>query len=36
VSRDDEGLYTCTASNELGMDESRGRLIVLSKSRDHI
>lgn len=31
VSRDDEGLYTCTASNELGMDESRGRLIVLRK-----
>lgn len=29
VSRDDEGVYTCTASNNLGMDESRGRLIVL-------
>jgi hypothetical protein len=33
VSRDDEGLYTCTASNELGMDESRGRLIVLRGPR---
>lgn len=31
VSRDDEGLYTCTASNELGMDESHGRLIILRK-----
>ncbi|CAH1981412.1 unnamed protein product [Acanthoscelides obtectus] len=29
ISRDDEGLYTCTATNELGMDESKGRLIVL-------
>ncbi|KAJ8951441.1 hypothetical protein NQ318_006870 [Aromia moschata] len=29
VSRDDEGIYTCTATNELGMDESKGRLIVL-------
>ncbi|KAK9889197.1 hypothetical protein WA026_004476 [Henosepilachna vigintioctopunctata] len=29
VSRDDEGIYTCTASNPLGMDESKGRLIVL-------
>ncbi|RZB39944.1 contactin [Asbolus verrucosus] len=33
ISRDDEGLYTCTASNELGMDESRGRLIVLRGPR---
>ncbi|XP_025829331.1 contactin-like [Agrilus planipennis] len=33
VSRDDEGVYTCTASNELGMDESRGRLIVLHPPR---
>lgn len=33
VSRNDEGLYTCTASNELGMDESRGRLIVLHGPR---
>lgn len=31
VSRDDEGLYICTASNELGIDESKGRLIVLRK-----
>lgn len=30
VSRDDEGIYTCTASNELGLDESKGRLLVLS------
>ncbi|XP_012215435.1 contactin [Linepithema humile] len=29
VSRDDEGTYVCTASNEYGSDESRGRLIVL-------
>lgn len=29
VSRDDEGLYTCVASNKLGVDESFGRLIVL-------
>ncbi|VEN63415.1 unnamed protein product [Callosobruchus maculatus] len=33
VSRDDEGLYTCTATNELGMDESKGRLIVLRGPR---
>lgn len=31
VSRDDEGVYTCTASNDYGMDESRGLLIVLRK-----
>lgn len=31
VSRDDEGVYACQATNELGMDESRGLLIVLSK-----
>lgn len=29
VSRDDDGLYTCTASNMYGSDESSGRLIVL-------
>lgn len=33
VSRDDEGMYTCTATNELGMDESHGRLIVLRTPR---
>lgn len=31
VSRDDAGLYTCTASNIYGSDESKGRLIVLRK-----
>lgn len=31
VSRDDEGTYICQVSNEYGNDESRGRLIVLSK-----
>jgi hypothetical protein len=31
VSRDDAGLYTCTASNTYGSDESKGRLIVLRK-----
>lgn len=31
VSRDDEGIYTCAASNELGLAESNGRLIVLRK-----
>lgn len=31
VSRDDAGLYTCTASNSYGSDESKGRLIVLRK-----
>lgn len=33
VSRDDEGVYTCQATNELGMDESRGLLIVLRTPR---
>lgn len=33
VSRDDEGVYTCTASNELGLAESKGRLIVLRGPR---
>jgi len=31
VSRDDAGLYTCTASNSYGSDESKGRLIILRK-----
>lgn len=31
VSRDDEGFYVCTATNQYGHDESRGRLIVLRK-----
>ena len=31
VSRDDAGLYTCTAQNSYGTDSSRGRLIVLRK-----
>ena len=34
VSRDDEGTYVCQASNQYGSDESRGRLIVLSKHRN--
>ncbi|XP_026687837.1 contactin-like, partial [Diaphorina citri] len=29
VSRDDSGIYSCTATNVHGMDESKGRLIVL-------
>ncbi|XP_034935862.1 contactin [Chelonus insularis] len=29
VTRDDEGLYICTATNQYGSDETRGRLIVL-------
>ncbi|KAG7210747.1 hypothetical protein KM043_012244 [Ampulex compressa] len=29
VSRDDEGTYVCTATNQYGNDETRGRLIVL-------
>lgn len=33
VSRDDEGVYTCTASNIYGQDESQGRLIVLHGPR---
>lgn len=31
VSIDDEGTYTCLASNQYGNDETRGRLIVLRK-----
>lgn len=30
ISRDDEGVYTCVARNTLGIDESKGRLLVLS------
>ncbi|XP_015510203.1 contactin [Neodiprion lecontei] len=33
VSRDDEGMYTCIASNEYGTDETRGRVIVLRGPR---
>lgn len=33
VSRDDEGVYTCSASNQYGADESKGRLIVLQAPR---
>ncbi|KAK6620391.1 hypothetical protein RUM44_006792 [Polyplax serrata] len=33
VSRDDEGIYTCTATNNYGMDESQGLLIVLRAPR---
>lgn len=31
TSRDDEGIYTCVATNTYGSDESRSRLIVLRK-----
>ena len=31
VSKDDDGVYVCSAQNMYGFDESRGRLIVLSK-----
>lgn len=33
TSRDDEGLYTCVASNSQGVAESRARLIVLQELR---
>ncbi|XP_037953101.1 contactin-like [Teleopsis dalmanni] len=33
TSRDDEGTYTCVASNQAGFDESRARLIVLQEIR---
>lgn len=32
TSRDDEGVYTCVATNQGGTDESTARLIVLRKS----
>ncbi len=31
TSRDDEGIYTCVATNAYGTDESKSRLIVLRK-----
>jgi len=31
TSRDDEGVYTCIASNQAGTDESHARVIVLRK-----
>lgn len=31
TSRDDEGIYTCIASNQAGTDESHARVIVLRK-----
>ncbi|XP_012252358.2 contactin [Athalia rosae] len=33
VSRDDEGMYVCVASNQYGSDETRGRVIVLRGPR---
>lgn len=33
TSRDDEGVYTCVATNAYGTDESRSRLIVLQEIR---
>ncbi len=33
TSRDDEGVYTCVATNAYGSDESQGRLIVLQELR---
>lgn len=33
TSRDDEGIYTCVASNSYGTDESKSRLIVLQELR---
>ncbi|XP_054726388.1 contactin [Anastrepha obliqua] len=33
TSRDDEGLYTCVATNKAGTDESRARVIVLQEMR---
>lgn len=33
TSRDDEGIYTCVATNAYGTDESRARLIVLQEIR---
>ncbi|XP_034660688.1 contactin [Drosophila subobscura] len=33
TSRDDEGMYTCSASNQAGTDESHARVIVLQEIR---
>lgn len=33
TSRDDEGIYTCVATNAYGTDESKSRLIVLQEIR---
>ncbi|EDW95649.1 contactin [Drosophila yakuba] len=33
TSRDDEGIYTCIASNQAGTDESHARVIVLQEIR---
>jgi hypothetical protein len=33
TSRDDEGVYTCVATNPYGTDESKSRLIVLQELR---
>ncbi|XP_055631251.1 contactin isoform X2 [Toxorhynchites rutilus septentrionalis] len=33
TSRDDEGVYTCVASNSQGVEESKSRLIVLQELR---
>lgn len=36
TSRDDEGVYTCVATNTYGTDESRARLIVLGENLVHV
>lgn len=35
TSRDDEGIYTCLATNAYGTSESKARLIVLRKWTEH-